>query len=358
MTYEEYVAQKRALDPGYGYAAPEGMYWNQLGTATPLSSADQWAAGQARNAEIQASGNIWQANNPWYEQGVGGGNSQINKYYQQDQAGNFTLDSQGNKVPIAGVTEWQAAHAYDTPFLQRFPTEQDYVNYVQTIGDPGVGATGGGIPILGPDGNVQYDTTTGMGPSPAEQAITSASQGILANSLGAGNFQVPQTPQQGLLGPVGAPPQGLASNPVRDLNYQELKTPAGLWGGLLDTVQNAGPYTSGNMGFRSPYWNPEPYRTGWDANAFGTGYAQLNEMIGNAPAPTQVPFVSPEVQQPVVNNYYGYDPYAGTYTEGGGGGLESGYTGAEVSEGSQGYSGNDPEGAANESFGAGDAHAW
>jgi len=82
-------------------------------------------------------------------------------------------------------------------------------------------------------------------------------------------------------------------NQARALDPKELETPFGLWSGLLDTVQNTGPYSSGIMGYRSPYWNPEPYMTGWPADAWGTGNQQLGQMLSNPPTPTQVPFVAP-----------------------------------------------------------------
>jgi len=321
-TYEDYLAQKAAFDPGYGHAAPEGKYWSVAGGANPLWTEDQWSADQARRAEVVQSRANWEAANPWFgEQNY----REPGAYWQKNPDGSMYFKNQdtpgfgevGNwasndqRVPLEGVTDWQAEHAMDPSFLMRFPTALDYYNIMS---GENVGATGGGVPTLNPDGTVAYDSLTGN-LSPAQQAQQAANQTVLDQQNSLAGFQLaPGSPLtlnktgQVVESPVinvGATGGGLLGQPSPtwpgdpgrspdgdDWNAKDMETPSGLWHGLLGSVQATGPYTSGNMGNISPYWNPEPYTTGWHPDAFGTGYQQLQDMMTNPPEVEQVPFAA------------------------------------------------------------------
>jgi len=240
-TYEEYVAELRSRDPGYGRPAPDGKYWNTLGAAMSIPSKAQWEANQARQQETQSSFNTWQSQAaPWYR---GSNTAQADYTRYQQQRG----------LP---VDPYILQHAHDPAFLQRHPTAQDYSEYKDRVNynadnsearnktkaefeaemrqavanqnrtkntalqqqgkpllptdpsqvtlspsqqqqlsswnpaalappptgydpDANYGATGGGVPTLNPDGSVAYDPTTGRGLSPAQQAQQDAAKQAL-----------------------------------------------------------------------------------------------------------------------------------------------------------------------------------
>jgi len=321
-TYEDYLAQQQSLYPDVwpDRQAPEGTYWNQLGAAIPLQTQDQWSANQAREAEIAQSYANWEAANPWW-QGKPGSAGAPDTYFQTQDNGSYVLDEYNRPVPMEGLTYGQAAFAHDPSFLMRNP------GGVWSEGSL-YGATGGGVPTLNPDGTVAYDSLAGN-LSPAQQAQQAANQAVLDQQNSLAGFQLapgspltlnktgqvvespvinvgatgltvdkfgnPVTPNVGATGGglLGQPsPYAGTGTQNAQMPYKEMETPAGLWNGLLGTVQGSGPYTSGNMGNLSPYWNPEPYRTGWHPDAFGTGYQQLQDMMTNPPEVEQVPFVA------------------------------------------------------------------
>jgi len=325
-TYEDYLAQQQSLYPDVwpDRQAPEGTYWNQLGAAIPLQTQDQWSANQAREAEIAQSYANWEAANPWW-QGKPGSAGAPDTYFQTQDNGSYVLDEYNRPVPMEGLTYGQAAFAHDPSFLMRNP------GGVWSEGSL-YGATGGGAPTLNPDGTVAYDSLAGN-LSPAQQAQQAANQtvldqqnslagfqlapgsplaidksgGAVGSSLTVDKFGNPVTPNVGATGGglLGQPsPYAGTGTQNAQMPYKEMETPAGLWNGLLGTVQGSGPYTSGNMGNLSPYWNPEPYRTGWHPDAFGTGYQQLQDMMTNPPDPSPVSFAPPPVAPEVVNQYY------------------------------------------------------